>query len=399
MGRRDGGRAAVGVAVGAGEHADTAPCLCRCVGTRRKRTQQRLDGGLQLAVPMGGDVFGRVLYLNIRRNAQVLHILAVGGVVAPGGQAEARAVYQAGLIRADDVARRRHAYDLAQVQGAEPGGEDLGVAVGMLIDQQHNRLGEGAFRLALALAVARLDVGVDAPRERFEHSIVRVAAGIAANVEEEAVLVYRLAVKLPLEPPGRVRIHRFEMDIGQTIAGELIYQLSVVPHARLILQLEPPGHRNGLDLDGARPVFGRLAVDQQFDGLVGLVLKPLVVVLGRLHVGSVYAQNVLAGLDARGGLVRRAFGQDAAHFQTRPGIVLIVEQAERGRLRAAALARGRDLGMRRIDLADHLGEQVSELLRRAHALQQRRVLVVQRLPVDAVHRRVVEAGAVAAVEL
>src|SRR5262249_53966350 len=87
------------------------------------------DGRLELAGAAGEVVLGAVLDGHVGLDPEVLHVgpRPVGEVDADAGGADARAVDELVAAGADDGAHRRGADHLAQPQGAEPGGEHLGV--------------------------------------------------------------------------------------------------------------------------------------------------------------------------------------------------------------------------------------------------------------------------------
>src|SRR5438067_1478631 len=101
----------------------------------------RLDGRTGTTLTL--RVYGRVrrnIDRHVRRNALLLHVHPMHRKNAGLGNAERRPVDQGGAVGADHKTAGWLPNELAQSQGAKSAREDFGIAVRLVVDEQHDRL-------------------------------------------------------------------------------------------------------------------------------------------------------------------------------------------------------------------------------------------------------------------
>src|SRR5262249_4612033 len=158
------------------------------------------------------------VYRDIGDDADFLHVLALGVVNAGAGDAKDRAVDQADGPRSDDVRACGLADELAQAERAEGTRENLRVTVRAILNEQHQRLGPFAVmgtqhrsRAAVTLAEERMFLAA----EIVQYLVVRVAAAVVANVEDNRFLVEIVRIERANEVVQALLVHAGNVNVAQ----------------------------------------------------------------------------------------------------------------------------------------------------------------------------------------
>ena len=150
-----------------------------------------------------------------------------------------------------------------------------------------------------------------------------------------------------------------------------------------------------LDGDGARPVERRLGIDGDRGGFAGGVDQQLVGRLGRLQRAAVDGQQIVALLDVQARLGERRAGLRIPVFAgidlleavaTGRRVEFIVgAQQSLGHGMQAGILGPIDVSVRVGEFADHLAQDVSEIVAAGDIGKQNFVLLPHRFPIHAVH--------------
>ena len=200
---------------------------------------QNLHGLFQLRVLAAGCLIGMNVDHVVGQHAFLLHVDAFHRGDADAGHAEGRAVDEADVARADDVAAGRLADELAQAERADGVGENLGVAERAVVHEHDQRFGPLAVveveHEALS-AVALAEEGVFAAAEVVEDLVVGIAAAIVADVEHDRFLIEVVRVERAQENVEAGVVHARNVNVTKLALGELRDALGVVRDPALVHQ-------------------------------------------------------------------------------------------------------------------------------------------------------------------
>jgi len=248
------------------------------------------------------------------------------------------------------------------------------------------------------LGVAASPVG-DRPLAQPLQEDVRIeAAAVEAAVDDDPLLL-GLGVEILGELAGRTGVRVGQVQVADPAARGLRHDPAVVLHPVEVAQ----GPLRGQRLDGVLAGAGsfRLVVDQDLHLFAGQVLEVRVHLAVAVDLHAVDGQEVVAfaHADAHRGQGRLHIVGPVGHAADLPETVALArrvqlvvgaEQAHRDLLGLALLGAAAHVGVRRVELADELAEDVHHVLAAGGPLQERQVARVHGGPVEPVHARLVE---------
>ena len=269
---------------------------------------------------------------------------------------------------------------LAQAQGAEGVGEDLGVAVGAVVDEQHQRLGPlavvGTQHRALA-AVALAEEGVLLGAEVVEHLVVREAAAVVAHVEHDRFLVEVVGIEGPHELVQAGFVHARDVDVAELALAQLGHALGVLFHPALVHQAGGLGAADRLHLD---PAAGfRVAPGSSVTW--SSTVSPTLSLSSLLSVGAVGellavdATDDVARLEVEAALVGRAALEDFGDLQAGAGVLSSKSRPRSAVISSATCGQAADAQVRGVQLAQHQADEGVEVFLDGDVLDQRPILV------------------------
>ena len=185
------------------------------------------------------------------------------------------------------------------------------------------------------------------------------------------------------------------MQVPDPSVRQLVHLLAALIHPAFVPELVLRALSDRRDARLPRPLVRRFAVERDLDLAIQPVVQHLPVIVARLHGLAVDREQVIADAHRHPILVGRAAFIDVGDLVAAGArIRLEIETEISGGHAGAAAAprrRGRRAGVRRVQLADHLVDDVEEFLAVADVRHERLVLRAHRVPVLAVHLRIVEA--------
>ena len=267
--------------------------------------------------------------------------------------------------------------------------EDRGVGVARAVHQHGGGAAPAVARVALDRARPGREGEIGPAREHRQQLIVQVAAAVEAHVDHQPLGAAEAPEDLREGAAVGSGVHRPDVDVAEAAAGARRHRVPAPAPPALEGEVALPlqAHRHPALAKRGPVRLGECHLDPPVPGAAQEAAQAAVVG----HGLAVDRRDHVAGGEPGVAGVERAGGQDRGDAHAGAGKGLVVVEAEGGGLLARRHARGDEgPGMRGIEFARHLGQELGEVAGVGQRRQEAGVAGPHRIPVDPVHAGIEE---------